>query len=220
MQAQVGRLGGWEIWRRRVDEIQSCFPPKLDADWVLSPDQSPHSPACLVWVASCWNSDGLVCLFVFCMSCVCVCVLLGCAVTEVEVRRCPCWVCTSQSRVGGENSSLHASGQAGRQAENEQGQAWMKLAGEAGTQGRGAAITQYQGTPVRSSPALGNYRALSLVRLVSPAWRPANAFLAHLCCLDFPVWFGAVRLPIAEVPNHARGLGLLPRGTYNNNVQF
>lgn len=42
------------------------------------------------------------------------CILLGRAVTEGEVRRCPCWACTSQSRVGGENSSLRAGRQAGR----------------------------------------------------------------------------------------------------------
>lgn len=34
--------------------------------------------------------------------------------TEGEVRKCSCWVCTSQSRVGGEYSSLLAGRRAGR----------------------------------------------------------------------------------------------------------
>lgn len=59
----------------------------------------------------------------------------GSAVTEGEVRRCPCRVCTSQSRVGGENSSLCA----GRQAGGERpGICLGEQVGEAGTQGHGA----------------------------------------------------------------------------------
>ena len=115
---RLGRLAGWRLGHleRMVDEIQSCFLHVLDADWVLGLDQSPRFPVCLDRVASCWPRMVLCVLFVICMS-------LGCAVTEGEVRRCPCWVCISQSRVGGENSSLRASARAGR--ERDQGQAWM-----------------------------------------------------------------------------------------------
>lgn len=60
------------------------------------------------------HSDGFGSSCVSRVPCI-LCVLLGRAVTEGEVRRCPCWACTSQSRVGGENSSLRACRQAGKQ---------------------------------------------------------------------------------------------------------
>lgn len=61
----------------------------------------------------------------------CLVQLSGSAVTEGEVRKCSCWVCTSQSRVGGENSSLLAGRRAGR---DRQGSSL----GEAGGRGRHA----------------------------------------------------------------------------------
>lgn len=65
----------------------------------------------------------------------CLVQLSGSAVTEGEVRKCSCWVCTSQSRVGGENSSLLAGRRAGR---DRQGSSLGEQVGEAGTQGQGA----------------------------------------------------------------------------------
>jgi hypothetical protein len=80
---RLGRLAGWRLGHleRMVDEIQSCFLHVLDADWVLGLDQSPRFPVCLDRVASCWPRMVLCVFFVICVS-------LGCAVTEGEVRRC------------------------------------------------------------------------------------------------------------------------------------
>lgn len=101
------------------------------SDWPLARAQAPYFPGCLNWVASCWLRIVL-CPF----SCLlCLVQLSGGAVTEGEVRKCSCWVCTSQSRVGGENSSLLAGRRAGR---DKQGSGLGEQVGEAGTQGHGA----------------------------------------------------------------------------------
>lgn len=101
------------------------------SDWLLALAQAPYFPGCLNWVASCWVR------IVLCLSRVPLCLvqLSGSAVTEGEVRKYSCWVCTSQSRVGGENSSLRAGGRAGR---DTQGSSLGEQVGEAGTQGHGA----------------------------------------------------------------------------------
>lgn len=77
-------------------------------------------------------------------------------------------MCISQSRVGGENSSLRASARAGR--ERDQGQAWMSRRAR---QALRVVVQEY------CTPYPGTFLTrLSLVRLVSPALASCKYFLS------------------------------------------